>query len=134
MRPIAMLTIAVVLIPAKAAAQIPDKFENLQVLPKTISRAELIQTMKGFALGLGVRCEHCHVVPPGANPNTFQGMDFKADEKIEKHKARVMIKMVQTINGALLAELPARSDPPVTVQCVTCHRSSRIPKMNRDSL
>lgn len=40
--------------------QPPDP-TNLQVLPKDIPKAQLVQTMRGFAMGLGVRCEHCHV-------------------------------------------------------------------------
>lgn len=35
--------------------------QNLKVLPKDISAKELGETMKGFATGLGVRCETCHV-------------------------------------------------------------------------
>ena len=34
----------------------PDSFTNLKVLPKTIGKQELVATMRGFALGLGVRC------------------------------------------------------------------------------
>ena len=111
-----------------ANGQIPEKFENLQVLPKDISRAELIQVMRGFAGDLGVRCQYCHVVPAGANANTLQGVDFKSDDKIEKKKARQMMKMVHTINTTLLPDVPSRSNPPVNVRCVTCHRLSPVPK------
>src|SRR3982750_125622 len=41
--------------------QIPEKFENLQVLPKDIPRDTLIGVMRGFANSLGVRCTYCHV-------------------------------------------------------------------------
>jgi tetratricopeptide (TPR) repeat protein len=109
-------------------AQIPQTFENLQVLPKDIPRAELIQVMRGFASDLGVRCQYCHVVPPGANASTLQGMDFKSDDKVEKKKAREMMKMVRTINNTLLTSVPSRSSPPVNVQCYTCHRLSPVPK------
>jgi hypothetical protein len=44
-----------------AAAQFPDKFTNLKVLPKDISKRELESTMRGFAFALSVRCDHCHV-------------------------------------------------------------------------
>ena len=50
---------------APAQAQLPDKFTNLKVLPKDISKAELQSTMRGFAFALNVRCEHCHVEKPG---------------------------------------------------------------------
>lgn len=111
-----------------ANGQIPEKFENLQVLPKDISRAGLIQVMRGFASDLGVRCQYCHVVPAGANANTLQGVDFESDDKVEKKKARQMMKMVHAINTTLLPEVPSRSNPPVNVRCVTCHRLSPVPK------
>jgi tetratricopeptide (TPR) repeat protein len=109
-------------------AQIPEKFENLEVLPKDISRNELTQVMRAFALGLGVRCQYCHVVKAGANPNSLESLDFKSDDKIEKKKARVMMKMVHTINTTLLSDVPERAQPQVNVQCVTCHRGSPLPK------
>ena len=113
---------------ATAQAQIPEKFENLKVLPKDVTRPELTQVMRSFATGLGVRCSYCHVVKPGGNPNNLESLDFKADDKVEKEKAREMMKMVRTINTTLLANLPERTNPPVNVQCVTCHRGSSLPK------
>jgi tetratricopeptide (TPR) repeat protein len=118
---------ALLVLATTASAQIPEKFENLEVLPKDITRAELTQVMRSFALGLGVRCQYCHVVKPGGDPNQLQ-LDFKADDKVEKKKARVMMKMTRTINTTLLADLPERSNPAVAVQCVTCHRGSAQPK------
>lgn len=109
------------------AAQIPEKFENLQVLPKDIARAELTQVMRAFSMGLGVRCQYCHVVKAGGNPNSLESLDFKADDKVEKKKARVMMKLVHTINNTLLADVPDRVQPQLNVQCVTCHRGSPLP-------
>jgi tetratricopeptide (TPR) repeat protein len=128
MRTSVITLISVVVTASAAYSQIPQTFENLQVLPKDIPRADLIQVMRGFASDLGVRCQYCHVVPPGANANTLQGMDFKSDDKIEKKKAREMLKMVRTINTTLLPAVPSRSNPPVNVQCYTCHRLSPVPK------
>src|SRR5919202_4175897 len=53
--------------PASAAAQmqIPEKFENLKVLPKDIPRDTLVQVMRTFAMSLGVRCTYCHATEPG---------------------------------------------------------------------
>ena len=34
----------------------PDSFTNLKVLPKHIEPRTLLGTMRGFAIGLGVRC------------------------------------------------------------------------------
>ena len=56
-------------------AQIPDKFSNLKVLPKDISKGELIGNMKNAAIGLGVRCTFCHV-GEGDDLSTF---DFASD-------------------------------------------------------
>ena len=41
--------------------QPPAAPTNLQVLPKDISREELIATMRGYTAGLGVQCNYCHV-------------------------------------------------------------------------
>lgn len=110
---------------APAAAQIPEHFENLQVLPKDIPRDSLIQIMRGFALSLGVRCQYCHVQRQGADGR--EQMDFKADDKAPKDKARFMMRMVHNLNAEVLPRVPHRHDPPVGVGCVTCHRGLPIP-------
>lgn len=112
------------------AAQTPEKFENLKVLPKDIPREQLLATMRGFALGLGVRCEYCHQEKAGAAPGPGGNieLDFKSDKKPTKEKARFMLHMVANINDTILARLEHRSDPPVRVMCVTCHRGSPLPK------
>ncbi len=46
---------------------------------------QVINVMRGFAMGLGVRCEHCHVGEPGQPLGSF---DFVSDEKPTKEKAR----------------------------------------------
>ncbi len=76
--------------------------ENLKVLPKDISSEDLSATMRGFAMGLGVRCETCRVGEPNTPLHTF---DFPSDEKPMKQKARLMIKMVNEINGELVPRL-----------------------------
>lgn len=83
---------------AAAKAQFPDKFKNLKVLPKDISKAELQSTMRGFAFALNVRCDHCHVEKPGGGK---VAMDFAADDKEAKKTARLTIEMVAT---SLLAQ------------------------------
>jgi len=99
--------------------------KNLQVLPKDMSRREVFQVMRGFALGLGVRCTTCHV---GEEGQPFSTYDFASDDKAMKRKAREMLKMVGAINGTYLAELPNRREPNVGVTCVTCHRGVRRPE------
>ena len=105
-----------------AQAQLPDKFTNLKVLPKDISKAELQSMMRGFAFALNVRCEHCHVEKPGGKK--FE-MDFAADDKEPKKTARLMIEMVATINRDYINKV---STTPISVQCVTCHHGLTEPR------
>jgi hypothetical protein len=117
--------VAAVLCWSKAAAsQIPDKFENLKALPADITRDSLVQTMRGFSFALGVRCQYCHA---GGDGVSFAGVSFASDDKIAKRKARFMIAMVDSLNHGVLGALPGRSDPPVSIQCVTCHRGLSKP-------
>ena len=110
-------------VPSLTSAQIPDKFTNLQVLPKETTRQDLIMRMRGFAGGLGVRCNFCHV---GKNAETLEGFDFASDDKEEKKVARAMMRMVQEINERLL---PATGRKDLhQVSCITCHRGSTIPQ------
>ncbi|HEV7587555.1 MAG TPA: c-type cytochrome [Longimicrobium sp.] len=108
-----------------AAAQIPERFENLKVLPRDIPRDSLLQVMRGFAMSLGVRCQYCHVQRQGADGR--ETFDFKADDKAPKDKARFMMRMVRDLNTQVLPQVPHRHDPPVGVGCVTCHRGLPIP-------
>lgn len=109
-------------LPVPAVAQIPDEFKNLQVLPKDISKQELVTTMRGFADALGVRCKYCHV-----GPDNLQGMDFATDELPTKKAAREMLKMVGAINKDHLAKLETERDTKVRVSCMTCHRGVALP-------
>lgn len=119
------LILALIVPPAPAGAQIPEKFENLQVLPKDIPRQALVQRMREFSLSLNVRCQHCHT---GGDGMSFDGVDFKSDDKAAKKNARQMMRMVEEINTKLLTAVPSRSDPPVRVDCVTCHHGLAVPK------
>ena len=102
---------------------IPEKFTNLQVLPKTITRAELVPIMRSFALQLGIRCEHCHV----GEGNDLSKFDFAADKKPTKATARQMLRMVNTLN-TMLADVgtPAAAGQS-KVTCFTCHRGTTKP-------
>jgi len=136
----------------RAYAQLPAKPENLQVLPKDLPTDTVVQIMRGFAGALGVRCQFCHVerqpageapagppaggpppgAPGGAGPGggrggPFQNFDFKADDKHNKQIARVMIRMMDTINTRLLAAIPNRDNPATDVTCYTCHRGANKP-------
>lgn len=112
-------------LPMGASAQIPEKFENLQFFPKDIPRDSLIQTMRRVSLSLGVRCNYCHA---GGDGQSLRGVNFASDDKPTKKKARFMFGMTDTLNRVTLASLPDRADPPIRVQCVTCHRGSPLPR------
>ena len=109
----------------------PDSFTNLKVLEKTISRRALLDTMRGFAQALGVRCVFCHV---GKEGQPLDSVNFAADDKRTKKVARVMLDMVTHINGEHLADVPDRPKPVVVVRCATCHRGIARPRLLDDDL
>lgn len=118
------LTLPLLLVAAApASAQIPDKFENLKVLPKEITKAELVPMMRGFTSALGVRCNYCHV-----GPDNLRDMNFATDEKPEKVAAREMMKMVTKINNDFLANVKTSRATRVTVECATCHHGVAVPQ------
>lgn len=82
---------------------------NLKVLKATTGQ-EVIQIMRTFTAGLGVKCDYCHV----------QG-NFASDENPKKQTARMMIAMTQEINGKF-------TDGKMHVTCYTCHRGEAEPK------
>jgi tetratricopeptide (TPR) repeat protein len=116
---------AVLLTCSATSGQIPDKFTNLKVLPKDISKQELQSTMRSFAFALGVRCEHCHVEKKAPE----KGFDYSADDKDAKKTARVMLQMVEAINRDYVGKIEkADKTPPIRVQCVTCHHGLTQPQ------
>jgi hypothetical protein len=76
--------------PAKPV--IPDKFTNLQVLPKEIEKPDLMTIMKGFCITFKVRCSHCHVAT-----DDLSSADFPSDEKPTKQSARELLRNVTEI-------------------------------------
>jgi hypothetical protein len=127
MRRLALLAVAGLAIAAsttlRAQNPIPEKFTNLQVLPKTTTRAEILPVMKGFALNLGIRCEHCHV----GEGNDLSKFDFASDTKPAKAVARRMMKMVATLNETVagIGDPAPAGTPKIT--CFTCHRGAVKP-------
>ena len=113
----------------------PDKSENLQVLHEDTSGDQLSDIMRGFTAALGVRCEHCH---DDSNGSRLDQMDFAADTKETKEITRLMLQMVQRINGEELTEIEradvAADAEKVRVTCVTCHRGVALPRMLGDVL
>lgn len=124
---IAALCLSALLAPT--SAQVPDKFTNLQLLPKDIGKRELMDIMRGFSTALGVRCQFCHV---GENPNSLEGYDFASDEPKHKKVARVMMETTHEINTKLLPRMG--KDSFLEVRCVTCHRGVKEPEALNDIL
>jgi tetratricopeptide (TPR) repeat protein len=129
--------LACLLAASAADAQLPAKPENLQVLPKDMPTDSVVPIMRGFTFALGVRCTFCHVerepaagaapAPGGGGGGPFQNFDFKLDDKDHKKAARVMLRMVDSINTVMLPKIPNRDDPPTNVTCMTCHRGLSKP-------
>jgi hypothetical protein len=134
-RSVAVLVLTgAVAVPLAAQMQIPEKFENLQVLPKDIHRDTLTQIMRGFTMSLGVRCQFCHVerapaagAPGGGGGGGGMNFDFAKDDKDNKKIARHMVRMVDSINNKFLASIPNRDNPPTNINCLTCHRGVMKP-------
>ena len=114
--------LGLLVLPNASLAQ--DQPENLKVFPADMSREAVVAEMRHFAFALNVRCTHCH-----ARKADGRGTDFVIDANPNKEKTRAMMRMVNTINNELLAELPDRDDPPVVVTCKTCHRGTVKPRV-----
>ena len=128
------LVFAAAAIAAPAIAQHSDnepRPENLKVLPKDISRTELIALMGQFTRALGVRCSFCHVTEQ-EKPDAKNR--FALDDKPAKNKARAMMEMTRDINQKYLAQLAKRESPAINVQCVTCHRGVTEPRQLSEAL
>ncbi|MGH9788385.1 MAG: hypothetical protein ACRD4U_06760 [Candidatus Acidiferrales bacterium] len=69
---------------------IPDTFSNLQVLPKAITKPELVGIMKGFSLTFDKNCSFCHVAT-----DDLSEADFSSDEKETKKKARELLRLIR---------------------------------------
>lgn len=129
LRPVLSLLLSALALGTAVAARaqqnpIPEKFTNLQVLPKDITRAQLVPVMRNFAMHLGVRCEHCHL----GEGNDLSKFDFASDARPAKATARKMMAMVRTINGTLLDGVGTPPAPGTNrVTCYTCHRGAKTP-------
>ena len=102
----------------------PPPPKNLQVLPKDLTRPQVLQIMRGVAGALGVRCDYCHVA------NMVDGrevLDPAADDKDKKGVARDMMRMVTEINDKL-AGMGRTLTPRTRVQCETCHHGLSKPR------
>jgi len=134
-RLLAILSICALTAPAAgqspSPSQPPWKAKNLQFFPADISRDVLTQRMREFSFALAVRCQYCHA---GGDGISFDGVDFAADDKPAKVKARAMLKMTDQINKTMLPQIPSRAEPRVDVNCATCHRGLPLPKSLQTTL
>jgi hypothetical protein len=108
----------------------PEKFENLKYFPRDIPRDSLLGIMRGFTTALGVNCQYCHVsepAPAGA-PGPRERLRPALDDKQTKLTARFMLRMVDTLNHAILPALDKRHTPAIAVTCATCHHGSPLPQ------
>ena len=106
-----------------AAPAPPPEPKNLQVLPKTMTTAQILPIMRAFSAALGTNCGYCHVwTGPGLPTN-----DYAADTKPAKQVARVMMQMANEVNTKLAANIQKPADQLTRVQCMTCHRGAAIP-------
>ena len=92
---------------------VPIHFTNLEVLPETIERDELILHMRTISRALGVRCGHCH---------DMRTEDYAADSTEAKIMARAMMRLVRDYN-ALTSQRPDAT----AVTCYMCHRGQAKP-------
>ena len=126
-----ILALVFALAQAPSQAQPPWKAKNLKYFPADITREVLTQRMREFSFALNVRCQHCH---SGGDGISFDGVDFSADDKPAKLKARAMLQMTEEINRTLLPKVPSRAEPRVEVNCATCHHGLRLPKSLQTTL
>ncbi|HET7872487.1 MAG TPA: c-type cytochrome [Terriglobales bacterium] len=104
------------------AAQVPEKFTNLQFFPKDIPHDDLVQIMRGFSFSLNVRCQYCHA---GKEGDSLRETNFASDEKETKKTARAMLRMVDAINQQYISKLESKTSR--RVECVTCHHGVSKP-------
>lgn len=96
---------------------------NLQVLPKDMTRAQVLPIMQAFTQALGVTCAHCHDWEQGRAVN-----DMALDVKPAKNVARAMMRMVGQVNPLVQqAVAPKAATDVVGVNCMMCHRGAAIP-------
>lgn len=107
--------------PATAAESTPPHV-NLQVLPGNTSKVKLGRLMRGYERDLGVTCGYCHV----ENRDTGE-LDYVSDENPRKEIARIMIGMLEDINGRHLAKIGGDARYAPAISCGNCHQGRANP-------
>ncbi len=98
---------------------------NLQVLPKDLTGDQVVDIMHHFEDQLGVDCDYCHAKNTAHKPGVGH-LDFASDDNPMKDRARIMIRMADTINQQFLTQLKNPA-PAHEVTCGTCHRGNAKP-------
>jgi hypothetical protein len=93
-----------------ASQELPDEFQNLQILDKDITKDELKAVMSGFTAQLGVKCTHCHILD-----------EYEKDDKEHKQKARKMLQLIDYLRQNSESYFGPKMDPE-KLSCWTCHR------------
>lgn len=75
--------------PPPRRSLVPDTFTNLQVLPKAIAKADLMNVMRSFSKTLDQNCNFCHVAT-----DDLTAADFPSDEKDNKKNARELLRFI----------------------------------------
>ena len=93
--------------PAPPAAQIPERFTNLEVLPKDVPRKDLVLD----DAGVGERPRRAvRPLPHRRQPGYPRGRRLRSDAKWEKRTARSMFRMVQAVEADYLGKLESPAD------------------------
>lgn len=112
-----LVPIVILVMGGDVTADMPDSFQNLQVLPKDISKDELKGIMKGFAAQLDVKCSFCHIID-----------EYQKDDNKHKRIARDMIRLVQHLRDDRDTWFPKHKkeddERPELLTCWMCHRGS----------
>lgn len=115
---------AIVMMSFIITKEAPPRYKNLKVLPKNTTKEEMDSLMHHFARSLGQKCGYCHVFN-----EEQKKMDFAADGKKEKAKAREMWQMTAKLNKKYFEINDSkRLDANLEVTCYTCHRGSKLPE------
>lgn len=110
--------LAFIILGYAAGFPVRSKHENLKVLPKDISDADLDSVMAGFERALNVGCDFCHTKSK-TNPNE---PDFASDDNPQKEITRIMMKMTEAINKDYFSyTIIYKPDELMAVSCRTCH-------------
>src|SRR5450631_1952670 len=126
-RTLVVFLVSLFIVVGIAATKPPEehKYQNLKILPKNISKADLDKVMDGFKVALGVKCSFCHAP---SKDSTVHFPDFPSDDKPEKNIARKMMKMTAKINKKYFSYNKNEQGEMIqSVECMTCHHGKEHP-------